>query len=518
MRKILYALTPAVAAVLIMAALLPAITQKSVADSATQIKHLVVIFQENVSYDHYFATYPNATNPANEPQFTAAPDTPSGNGLTQGLIQSNPNTAKPFRLDRTQAITCDMNHDYTPEQKAYHGGMLDKFVQFTGNNGAGCNADNSTVMGYYDGNTVTAMWNYAQHFAMSDNSFSSTFGPSTPGMLNLVAGQTHGATPANIPDVVANGSVIGDPDGAHDDCSGKTTVSMSGKNVGDLLNAKGVTWGWFQGGFKPSSVTGTGTAVCKSWHLNIGGANVTDYSAHHEPFQYYASTSNPHRLPPTSVSMIGKTDQANHQYDLSDFWNAVNSGNMPAVSFLKAAKYQDGHAGYSDPLDEQTFLVNTINQLQKTPQWSSTAVIVMYDDSDGWYDHVMPPHVSPSSDPVYDALAGADLCGKAPAGAYQDRCGYGPRQPLLVISPFAKHNFIDHQVTDISSVLRFIEDNWNLGRIGDQSFDANAGTLANMFNFGDHENSGPLFLDPSTGQVLQSNSQGNNNQGNNNQQ
>jgi len=197
--------------------------------------------------------------------------------------------------------------------------------------------------------------------------------------------------------------------------------------------------------------------------------------------------------------MIGKTDQANHQYDLSNFWEAATNGEMPAVNFLKAAAYQDGHAGYSDPLDEQHFLVDTINRLQKLPTWSSTAVIISYDDSDGWYDHVMGPIISQSNDPVYDALAGPGQCGTMKAGAYPDRCGYGPRLPLLAISPFAKGNFVDHSITDQTSILRFIEDNWGLGRIGNQSFDVLAGSLGNMFDFSNRSNSARLFLDPMTG-------------------
>ena len=154
-------------------------------------------------------------------------------------------------------------------------------------------------------------------------------------------------------------------------------------------------------------------------------------------------------LPPTSNATIGhKGDQANHQYDLGDFWTAADSGNLPSVSFIKAATYQQGHPELSDPLKEQTFLVNTLNHLQNIPQWNSTAVIITYDDSDGWYDHVMPPIVSQSNDPKYDRLLGKDgLCGHAPAGAYQDRCGYGPRLPFLIISPYAKVNYVDHSVT-----------------------------------------------------------------------
>jgi phospholipase C len=468
----------------------------SAADTATPIKHLVVIFGENVSFDHYFASYPQAQNPAGEPAFQARRGTPIVNGLNTSLLApNNPNSTQPFRLDRSQAVTCDQDHSYKDEQAAFDGGLMDKFPETVGR-GAGTCTDagkgKGLVMGYYDGNTVTAMWNYAQRFAMSDNSYNTTFGPSTPGALNLISGQTHGAT-LTSPAVTAAGTVIGDPQPAGDKCDTRDTTSMSSsnKNVGDLLNAANETWGWFQGGF----------ADCSATHTNIAAASSKDYIPHHEPFQYYSSTANPQHLPPSSVDMIGKTDQANHQYDLSDFWKAVSGGNMPAVSFLKAAAYQDGHAGYSDPLDEQHFLVNTINRLEQSDYWKSTAVVIAYDDSDGWYDHQMSPIVNQSQDPVNDALNGAS-CGSNPAdvaGGYQDRCGYGPRLPLLVISPFAKSNSVDHSVTDQSSILRFIEDNWHLGRIGDSSFDAKAGSLDGLFDFGKAHNK-PLFLDPVTGE------------------
>jgi phospholipase C len=201
--------------------------------------------------------------------------------------------------------------------------------------------------------------------------------------------------------------------------------------------------------------------------------------------------------------MIGRTDQAKHQYDLSDFWAAAEAGNLPAVSFLKAPSYQQGHAGFSGPLLEQTFIVDTINRIQKLPEWNSTAVILTYDDSDGWYDHVMPPLVSTSSDPVFDALFGQKgLCGtQHAADVFQDRCGYGPRLILLAISPFSKTNYIDHRLTDQTSILRFIEDNWLGGqRIGDHSFDAKAGSIVGMFDFNSgHKSVSSLFLDSSTG-------------------
>src|SRR5579864_4968880 len=188
--------------------------------TSTPIQHVVVIFQENVSFDHYFATYPNAANPGGEPVFVArkgAHPTPTVNGLAGPLMTHNPNSVQPFRMDRSQAIVCDQSHDYTGEQKALDGGLMDKFVELDGTTQTGCNdlgLGKALVMGYYDGNTVTAIWNYAQHFAMNDNFFSTNFGPSTLGHLNLAAGQTNGATlmndVGNSAAALLNGTVIND--------------------------------------------------------------------------------------------------------------------------------------------------------------------------------------------------------------------------------------------------------------------------------------------------------------------
>jgi phospholipase C len=458
------------------------------AATLTPIQHLVVIFQENVSFDHYFGTYPKAKNPAGEPVFTAAPNTPSVNGLSGGLLSANPNKVNPFRLDRSQAATCDQNHDYTPEQQAFDFGLMDMFPRFTGVSGPGVSRLRpwyQVVMGYFDGNTVTAVWNYTKNFALSDNFFGTSFGPSTPGHVNLVSGQTHGASPANLSGATIQGTIIGDADPTGDVCSGASSVSLvTGKNVGNLLNVKGITWGYFQGGFDLAITNPDGSTGCARTHTStVTRVKKTDYIPHHEPFQYYRSTANLSHTRPSSVAAIGSTDAANHQYDIHDFLDALAAGNFPAVSFLKAPGYEDGHPGYSSPLDEQTFLADTINTIEQNPAWAtSTAIILTWDDSDGWYDHQMSPILS-QSNTTADALTGVGHCGTAPAGAAQGRCGYGPRIPLLVISPYAKANFVDHSVTDFTSILRFIEDNWGLGRIGDGSLDNISGPLGNLFDF-----------------------------------
>jgi phospholipase C len=578
---------------------------RSAGVTASPIKHLVVIFQENVSFDHYFGTYPKAANTSGEP-FHAAYGTPSVNGLvnnpgvsgTGTLLTNNPNKdamgnqVNPKRYDPANindVLTCDQNHGYPDEQKAFNGGAMDKFVTTVGTGsgksptGQPCSA--SDVMNYYDGNTVTGFWNYAQKFAMSDNSFNTTFGPSAPGAINLISGQTNGVDKA-INGALTNGdtvpggpgaspTVIEDPQPYYDDCSTRDAVSLSGSNVGDNLNAAGVSWGWFQGGFKPSTPftvaatkigATTATAVftpdefkgkgfntppasdqgiCNTAHpvgAGIGGTGTgstnygskDDYIPHHEPFQYYASTANPHHLAPASLSAIGtdtqsfasgvpQFDTANHNYDTSDFNSLVGAitrgyispDHLPAVSFLKAPGYQDGHAAYSDPIDEQQFVAQEINALEQTPDWSSTAVVVSYDDSDGWYDHVYSGiHNTSNTSAVatppgpQDFLTGIGLCGDTtanpPLGGVNGRCGYGPRLPLLVVSPWTKHNFVDHTLTDQSSILAFVEQNWHLPKVAN-SFDAIAGSLSNMFDFSQKNPNARLYLDPTTGEPFDQN-------------
>src|SRR5215471_18298417 len=563
--------------------------------TATPIKHLVVIFQENVSFDHYFGTYPKAANTSGQP-FHAAKGTPKVNNLvdtagaggTGNLLTNNPNQdaggnqVNPRRYDPANindVLTCDQDHGYGDEQKAFDGGQMDKFITSVGTGhgtsptGQPCNA--SDVMNYYDGNTVTGLWNYAQHFAMSDNSFGTMFGPSSPGAINLISGDTGGvgqmingaATDGDtVPDGQGGTSLIEDAQPYYDDCSTRDAASMTGQNIGDLLNAAGLSWGWFQGGFTPTTSFATATGgtqptstfipdqfkgkfatppasdegLCNAVHPvgaavgGIGGTtpgpnnygNKNDYIPHHEPFQYYASTANPHHLPPTSLAAIGtdtqtfvggvpQFDTANHQYDISNFNALVGAiahgylspDHLPAVSFLKAPGYQDGHAAYSDPFDEQQFIVTEINALERTPDWSSTAVVIAYDDSDGWYDHIYGGvHNTSNTSAVatppgpQDFLTGPGLCGDTvahpPLAGQNGRCGYGPRQPFLVVSPWARRNAVDHTLTDQSSITKFIEDNWTLPRIVG-SFDAMAGTLTNMFNFGSGGGQNKkLFLDP----------------------
>jgi phospholipase C len=523
---------------------------------STAIQHVVVIYGENISFDHYFGTYPNAANTGGT-TFTAAAGTPTPNNYISNpsLLTANPNlnsangssASNPFRLTPNQAGTGDQDHNYNPEQLAFDNGKMDLFPLSVGtadtaalvNQTAAPGIVGTTALnlGYYDGNTVTALWNYAQHYAMNDHSFGSAFGPSTPGALELAAGQTNGATftvpYANIasgviPDGQGGYTDINDEDPAGDVCSSTTAnFSMTGKNVGDLMTAANVTWGFFEGGFNLGVTNSNGTTGCArtTAAVNIPGKPLkADYIPHHQPFQYWPSTANLNHTRPTPGIAIGANDAngANHQYDVLDFNAALTASTptMPQVTFLKAPGYQDGHAGYSDPLDEQTFIVNEINMIESSPFWQNTAIIIAYDDSDGWYDHLT--DIVNGSQTASDAtICNNTLTGStAPAALLpgpnsngqpvQGRCGKGPRLPLVVISPWAKKNYIDSTPTEQASITRFIEDIFlGSARVGTGSFDASSGSLMNMFNFtttnGALPNPNVVLLNATTGAVTTGN-------------
>lgn len=520
-----------------MAGSIPVMAQAT--DNAKQaIRHVVVIFQENVSFDHYFATYPHALNPSGDPAFIALPGTPSVDGLSGDNLSNNPNEknpenekgrANPFRLSRDQSATADQSHDYQAEQQAYDHGKMDLFPKSVGHpdgprvpgEHAGVLATSGLTMGYFDGNTVTAYWNYAQHFAMSDHQFDVVFGPSTPGAINLASGQTNGvvndqnAEGGMVSDGNGGFTLISDPQPSGDLCSSTSDAlaHMTGRNIGDLLNEANISWGFFQGGFDLSVVNPNGTTGCRRSSTSPWAKyRKRDYLPHHEPFQYYKSTANPKHIRPSSLLVVGTNHDggANHQYDVHDFFDAIKAGNFPSVIYLKAPAYEDGHAGYSSPLDEQQFVVRVINFLQQQPEWDHTAVIIAYDDSDGWYDHVMAKIRNGSRGPQ-DALNGPGRCGNGaralpgvnPATLHaQGRCGPGPRLPLLVISPWARPNYVDHTETDQTSINQLIEDIFLNGeRVGGGSFDAQAGSLFGMFDFsgGTPHNTTKLILDPNTG-------------------
>lgn len=448
----------------------------------TPIKHLVVLVLQDQSFDRYFGAYPNVKNAAGDTQFHAKANTPHVDGFTRYLLRHNPNLSNPYRMAPHEP-TCDLGYGVYAQKHSYNDGRNNMFIWKDYDTSSGINDDGcfpQSVMGYYDGNAVTGLWNYAQHYAMADHLFASDYTTQAGGMIDLIAGTSKGVLPKKSPGVSFQDLLIqNNPPKFDDDSQGRFKVSMQRQNIGDLLNQHNVTWGYFSGGFTPSARTKQGKAQFHARSMNSQGSLVSDYNPINEPFQYFSTTANPHHLSPSAPEMIGQSDRAHHQYGLADFATVLKAGRLPAVSFVAPKSGQSGRVGVSSPDDEQTFIVTTVNKIMQSPEWKSTAVALVWSYSDGWYDHVTPPSAPKS-------MAGT---------------GYGPRLPFVMISPWSKRNYVEHKNLDQSSLLKFIEYNWQLGHLASDSPDRFAHSLRSMFNFQQSPHVTPLILSSSNGSV-----------------
>ncbi|BCJ85565.1 phospholipase C [Effusibacillus dendaii] len=380
-------------------------------ETSSPIKHTVVIFQENRSFDNYFGTYPTA------PGFHALPGTPKDvKNIPAGAFNpdENGNPVYPYLFPLDQLQTKDVDHGFDHMMEMVDGGKMDKFYLVNNRRGAG-----KIAMGYYDYHAIPAYWQYAQHFALADNFFQPVYGPSTPGALYLVAAQSG----------TKDQPIKGDPTPKNEPYGGdnpKSALSynLTYKNIGDTLSEHNKTWAWYQGGYT---------------------ANDNTYSPHHNPFQYFQNYED------------GK--YKNNLKDTNDFVKDIANGKLPDVSFLKAGYPEDEHPGYSTPEGED-FTVKMINAIMNSPYWKDTAIIVTYDESGGYWDHVAPPQVTPGPDGLQ---------------------GNGPRIPALVISPYAKENYVSHVPYDTTSILKFIEWNYHLPTLNNR--DASANNILDMFDF-----------------------------------
>jgi phospholipase C len=441
------------------------------------IKHTIILYQENISFDHYFGTYGHGSN-----------GIPAGSTLTHtdGIQTWGPYA--PTQLSgTTQSRTCDVDHNYSNMIRMVDHGVMDQFLQF-GNDKTVTNpsSSSSTTCPKFEtvaapGTGVTALansyytgtagdpnaplqnyWKLASQYTLADNFFQGVYGPSTPGAQWLVA---------------ATNNTPGDPNPIGDVCN-DYPASISPQdipNLGAEASAAGTSWAWFQGGF------GTCTPT-----------NVNGYSPHHDPFQYFTSTADLNHTWAFDPRM--DYPQANrHQRDLSLLYAALagtpvggQSVSLPAISWVKAPQLEDGHPGYSGPALEDAFVGDLVGRLQASDYWKNTALVIAFDETGGWWDHVAPPdqggvfanwvNGQPNlSGCQYPGIPGV-ACGEA---------GFGPRMPVLVVSRFARQGFVDHDLLNTASLDRWVE--WNhrlpaLGVWGDR--DVTAGNLTGAFIFG----------------------------------
>ncbi|MFN2461909.1 MAG: acid phosphatase [Candidatus Velthaea sp.] len=426
------------------------------------IKNVVIIYQENWSFDGLYGNFPGANGLSNAaptiPQVDKVSGTPFRT-LPQPLIASGiPDPSLPAGLPvapydlskyvKPSALTGDIVHRYYQERSQIDGGKMDKFMTWSDNPGL--------VLSYFDATSMPE-GKLAAQFTLADNFFHSAFGGSFLNHQWLICACTPvfpNAPPALIAVLDPSGSALAldaagkivhdgavTPDGfavntlftvnkPHPANAAPATLvpQQNAPTIGDRLSAANVSWKWYSGG----------------WNNALAGNPDPLFQFHHQPFAYFQAYAD------------GTPAKAAHLADEANFFTDLQAGTLPAVSFIKPLGPDNEHPGYAAELQGQAHVASIVTAIAKSPYWNSTAIIVTYDENGGRWDHVPPP-------------------------APLDRWGPGSRVPTIVISPWAKRNFIDHTQYETASVLAFIEKLYNLQPLNAR--DGRADPLTNAFDF-----------------------------------
>jgi phospholipase C len=417
-----------------------------------RIDHLIFIVQENHSFDNYFGTYPGAngfppgiTIPVNPNSTTSGSVSPFhldvrkpvlivGDELKPGISQPNQtssgtnSTAQIGPYHFMTESSIDMSHAWRVAHKAYDNGKMDGFVAAEGSN---------QTMGYYDRRDIPYYWDYADNYVLDDNFFSSLMGPSFPNHLYIASANNGPVTGLNYKWIL-NGGVV-DNTGRNFNWTG---VSFSWSTLAEKLSNANKSWTWYTGEKNPLQIT--------IW-------NVLPL------FSYFQS--HPNQL-------------TEHVKNTQNFVSDIQSGQLPAVSWIIPGGWvpptYPAACSVSSPtehppsrvdcgMDYVAYLTNSVMQSQ---YWQSTAIIITEDDYGGFFDHLAPP--------------------------IADQYGFGFRVPMLVISPWAKHHYIDHTQYEFSSMLKLAEHTFNLPALS--SRDGNASDMMNSFDFS--QTPQPTLIEP----------------------
>ena len=469
---------------------------RTAATGIDKIQHIVVIYAQNRSFDNLYGLFPGANGIANATpaQYVQVdndgkplphlPPVWKGNGPDPAFPKDLPN--RPFRIDAPpvslplSVATRDLVHRYYQNQEQIDGGRLDRYVAASDAGGL--------VMGYYDGSQLP-MWKWAQEYTVADNYFTGAFGGSYLNHFWLICACTpeDREAPANLRaqldgrflkrkadspasaidgppvfaldgDVTPDGWSVnttqppyqpsrippakgGDPRFA--DVSKHPLPPQTAKTIGDTLSAKGISWAWYSGAWNLALQDGMQdpAAARKVIYTNANGAPY--FVAHHQPFNYFA------RFAP------GTADRALHIKDYTDLVGGIDRGELPQVALYKPQGSLNEHPGYTDVLSGDIHIAELVAKIKASPLWSSTAIIVTYDENGGFWDHVRPPTA--------------------------DRWGPGPRIPTLIISPYARRHYIDHTRYDTTSILKFITRRFGLEPLPGAR--AEMGDLTTAFDF-----------------------------------
>jgi phospholipase C len=420
-----------------------------------KIDHILVVYLENRSFDHLYGSFPGANGLSQ-----------AGDAARQVDRHGKPYSVLPEVLDTTKrpAVvdarfptglpnrpfdigkyvsrdekTGDMVHRFYEEQLQIDGGKMDKFVAFSD---AG-----ALVMGYYDARE-TELWAYARKYTLADNFFHGAFGGSFLNHMFLICAcapkypnppkdlvvqvDANGRVIAGGP-VLPNGYVVNSIQSSYQPHAANITDSVQllppqeGVTIGDRLSEKGIRWAWYSGG----------------WNDALAGKPDELFQFHHQPFAYFKQFGD------------GTAARMEHLKDEADMLAAIADGHLPAVAFWKPIGAENEHPGYANVSSGDHKVAHVLKLLEQSPLWSSTAVIITYDENGGFWDHVAPPKI--------------------------DAFGPGTRVPTLIVSPYAKKGFVDHTQYDTVSILKFIEHRYHLQPLGTR--DASANDLTSAFEF-----------------------------------
>jgi phospholipase C len=418
-----------------------------------KIEHVVVLFQENWSFDGLFGNFPGANGlaqakgalPQSDKQGHVYAVLPPAIGPDKKPDPRIPENLPNAPFDLAQYVPPDQKagnpiHQFYQNQLQIDGGKNDRFVAWT-NVGA-------LVMSHYDA-TDFPLGRLAKRYTLADNFFMGAFGGSflnhiwlacactpewkdAPQSLRAVLDE-HGILVkdgAVTPDgyVVNTSYTVNTPHPARIKDPTHLMPNQSHVTLGDRLSAKGISWAWYSGG----------------WDDAIAGHPHPVFQYHHQPYAYFANYAD------------GTAAKKEHLLDEQEFVKAVRAGELRAVSFVKPLGPLNEHPGYADVMSGQKHIMQLVDAIMASPQWKSTVIIITYDENGGRWDHVAPPVV--------------------------DRWGPGTRIPAVIVSPYAKRGYIDHTQYDTTSILRFIEKRWGLEPLGPR--DAAVNDLANAFDFG----------------------------------
>ncbi|HEY7066736.1 MAG TPA: alkaline phosphatase family protein [Chloroflexota bacterium] len=437
------------------AAAAPALQSGGLPAGLAQVEHIVVIYQENHSFDNLYGRFPGADGLANAT--VAVPQTTLDDAPYAALPQPRDTTVQPVgpdprfpadlpnqpfdvaRFVPADQKTGDLIHAYYREQYQINGGRMDRFAYWSDAKGL--------TMGYYDTDSLPlARW--AREYTLADRFFHAAFGGSFLNHFWMVSA----STPV-WPDAPADAISLPFPDQPEflqdknvrpDGYAVNTTQPFYAPyrggmpddhrlppqrmlHIGDRLDAAGVSWAWYAGG----------------WNDAVAGAPDPLFQYHHHPFTYMANVGG------------DPAARARHLKDETDFVAALQNGTLPQVSWVKPIGEDNEHPGYADVITGERHVDAVLQQIQASPYWPHTVVILTYDEHGGYWDHVPPPVV--------------------------DEWGPGLRVPTLIISPYARRGFVDHTVYDTTSILAFIEARWGLAPLATR--DATVAKLLNSLDF-----------------------------------